>query len=74
MPKTLRRALSLLVLGTLIAGCATPAPVPLAVSCPPSPPVPQVLLSQPSTEPPLIEQYQISIEKFRKALQEAIRQ
>ena len=25
MPKTLRRALSLLVLGTLIAGCASPA-------------------------------------------------
>ena len=61
-----------------VASCATNAPVPVAVSCPPPEPLPSVLTAPPSTGPSLSEEFnKIWIElrdNLKRSLEKAQRQ
>jgi hypothetical protein len=61
----------LLLCALTMSACATP--VPVAVTCPPPPPVPAVLTESPSTGPSLMQQYDLSIKRFRELLNKATR-
>ena len=69
MNKIGKRNAILLAFTMLTASCSTP--VPVAALCPKPPPAPQVLLTSPSTEPSLIEDWRLLMEFYKAALQKS---